>query len=164
MKSASQYGYNQYASKFKKERHKLLAEIEQLKMQVSSVPSKIRPKSMPASAIGMEYSSKQKLRFEVFPSAKVSPTDCRRTSNYNWGLQQSRSQSCLGTSYTSSPTASPQSSKLSYLNRRKSGSEPEISCIGKYGEPYYGSSSKDWPMSSKPAKNAYFDRIKVVSF
>ncbi|EAT40146.1 AAEL008110-PA, partial [Aedes aegypti] len=36
MSSASQYGYNQYASKFKKERHKLLAEIEQLKMQVSS--------------------------------------------------------------------------------------------------------------------------------
>lgn len=129
-------------------------------MRASSGHSKTRPKSMPTSEIGMKLSSKQKMQLDCFPSPKAPQG--RNTASDYWSLKLSKSQTYVGVRHSSSPIDT-KSSKTSYLDRKKSGSEPEISVLIKKNEPSPGcSSSKDWPLSSKPSRNQYFDRVKVV--
>ncbi|XP_058455585.1 uncharacterized protein LOC131432950 isoform X2 [Malaya genurostris] len=151
MKNSFHYGFADHTAKFRRERTKLLAEIEQLRVQANSEKTKTRPKSMPAPAD--VKCGKQKVGFESVSPAQTS-------SNDYWGSKFSVCQLPTQTMrHSSSPVRSAIRPLHSSFAAKKSGSEPEISLAGmKKPET---SVSQEWPMPGRSSKSPYIAKIKV---
>ncbi|XP_038116319.1 uncharacterized protein LOC119768866 [Culex quinquefasciatus] len=147
-KTVFQHGSSGQISKFKRERSKLLSEIEQLKVQAASAKSRIRPRSMPAPPLPMALQfSRQRLCLEVFPTHRLTQEEC------SWTGSTARR-------HTSSPIK-PKAVVVG-SGQKKSGSETQIALIRQQETSSGGSKrdAKEWPLSGRASKSQYFDKIK----
>ncbi|EDS36758.1 centrosomin (arrow protein) [Culex quinquefasciatus] len=149
-KTVFQHGSSGQISKFKRERSKLLSEIEQLKVQAASAKSRIRPRSMPAPPPPMALQfSRQRLCLEVFPTHRLTQEEC------SWTGSTARR-------HTSSPIK-PKAVVVG-SGQKKSGSETQIALIRQQETSSGGSKgdAKEWPLSGRASKSQYFDKIKIM--
>ncbi|XP_058825769.1 uncharacterized protein LOC131685823 isoform X2 [Topomyia yanbarensis] len=154
VKNSYQYRFAEHTAKFKRERNKLLAEIEQLRIHANSENAKTRPKSMPAAPVEVKQ-NRHKLGFEPVPSPAGTPPI---QTNY-WGSEFSGSQFSIQTRHSSSPVRSKVRPHSSFAVK-KAGSEPKISLAEKQ-VPEIQSTSQEWPMPGRSSKSPYIDKIKV---